>query len=65
MIMRVEVPHNADENLTLSCLQEESDEHGQGKWEGKQEGKSDKRIAESKARQKGKHYIVHEPSILN
>jgi hypothetical protein len=26
------------------CLQEEPDEHGQGKWEGKQEGKSDKRI---------------------
>jgi hypothetical protein len=25
-----------------SCLQEEPDEHGQGKWEGKQEGKSDK-----------------------
>jgi hypothetical protein len=24
------------------CLQEEPDEHGQGKWEGKQEGKSDK-----------------------
>jgi hypothetical protein len=22
------------------CLQEEPDEHGQGKWEGKQEGKS-------------------------
>jgi hypothetical protein len=30
-------------------LQEEQDEHGQGKWEGKQKGKSDKRIAESKA----------------
>jgi hypothetical protein len=30
------------------CLQEEPDEHGQGKWEGKQEGKSDKRITESK-----------------
>jgi hypothetical protein len=29
------------------CLQEEPDEHGQGKWEGKQEGKSDKRITES------------------
>jgi hypothetical protein len=25
-------------------LQEEQDEHGQGKWEGKQKGKSDKRI---------------------
>jgi hypothetical protein len=34
------------------CLQEEPDEHGQGKWEGKQEGKSDKRITESKTRQK-------------
>jgi hypothetical protein len=33
-------------------LQEEQDEHGQGKWEGKQEGKSDKRITESKAQQK-------------
>jgi hypothetical protein len=28
----------------MVCLQEEPDEHGQGKWEGKQEGKSDKRI---------------------
>jgi hypothetical protein len=28
-------------------LQEEQDEHGQGKWEGKQKGKSDKRITES------------------
>jgi hypothetical protein len=28
------------------------DEHGQGKWEGTQKGKSDKRIRESKARQK-------------
>jgi hypothetical protein len=26
----------------IFCLQEEPDEHGQGKWEGKQEGKSDK-----------------------
>jgi hypothetical protein len=33
-------------------LQEEQDEHGQGKWEEKQKGKSDKRITESKARQK-------------
>jgi hypothetical protein len=32
-----------------SWLQEEQDEHGQGKWEGKQKGKSDKRITESKA----------------
>jgi hypothetical protein len=31
---------------------QEQDEHGQGKWEGKQKGKSDKRIMESKARQK-------------
>ena len=37
---------------SLYCLQEEPDEHGQGKWEGKQEGKSDKRITESKAQQK-------------
>jgi hypothetical protein len=29
------------------CLQDEPDEHGQGKWEGKQEGKSDKRITEN------------------
>jgi hypothetical protein len=34
------------------CLQEEPDEHGQGKWGGKQESKSDKRITESKAQQK-------------
>jgi hypothetical protein len=34
-------------------LQEEQDEHGQGKWGGRgQKGKSDKRISESKARQK-------------
>jgi hypothetical protein len=33
-------------------LQEEQHEHGQGKWEGKPKGKSDKRITESKARQK-------------
>jgi hypothetical protein len=33
------------------CLQEEPDEHRQGKWEGKQDGKSDKRITESKAQQ--------------
>jgi hypothetical protein len=33
-------------------LQEEQDEHGQGKWEGKQQGKTDVRITESKARQK-------------
>jgi hypothetical protein len=33
-------------------LKEEQDEHGHGKWEGKQKGKSDKRITESKARQK-------------
>jgi hypothetical protein len=29
-----------------------STEYGQGKWEGEQKGKSDKRITESKARQK-------------
>jgi hypothetical protein len=34
------------------CVQEEPDEHGQGKWEGKQEGKSDERITESRAQQK-------------
>jgi hypothetical protein len=28
----------------IFCLQEEPDEHGQGKWEGKQKGKSDNRI---------------------
>jgi hypothetical protein len=28
------------------------DEHGHGKWEGKQKGRSDKRITESKTRQK-------------
>jgi hypothetical protein len=33
-------------------LQEKPDEQGQGMWEGKQKGKSDKRITESKARQK-------------
>jgi hypothetical protein len=38
--------------LPYECLQEEPDEHGQGRWEGKQEGKSDKRITESKAQQK-------------
>jgi hypothetical protein len=32
----------------VSCLQEEPDEHGQGKWEGKQEGKSDKRFTTNK-----------------
>jgi hypothetical protein len=37
--------------LEKNCLQEEPDEHGQGKWEGKQEGRSDKRITESKAQQ--------------
>jgi hypothetical protein len=36
----------------MAWLQEEQDEHGQGKWEKKQKGKSDKRITESKARQK-------------
>jgi hypothetical protein len=25
--------------ISVGCLQEEPDEHGQGKWEGKQEGK--------------------------
>jgi hypothetical protein len=30
--------------VCMFCLQEEPDEHGQGKWEGKQEGKSDKRM---------------------
>jgi len=39
-------------NHIINYLQEEPDEHGQGKWEGKQEGKSDKRITESKAQQK-------------
>jgi hypothetical protein len=39
--------------LVVAWLQEEQDEHEQGKWEGKhQKGKSDKRITESKARQK-------------
>jgi hypothetical protein len=33
-------------------LQKEHDEHRHGKWEGKQKGKSDKRITETKARQK-------------
>jgi hypothetical protein len=32
---------NKDSVLLRSCLQEEPDEHGQGKWEGKQEGKSE------------------------
>jgi hypothetical protein len=36
----------------LNWLQEEQDEHGQGKWEGKQKGKGDKRNTESRARQK-------------
>jgi hypothetical protein len=36
----------------MKWLQEEQDEHGQGKWEGIQKGKSDKRITESNARQK-------------
>jgi hypothetical protein len=50
-----------------NCLQEEQDEHGQGKWEGKQKGKSDKRITESKAQQQESTnpYIVHKPRILN
>jgi hypothetical protein len=41
-------------NLFLNkfLLQEEQYEHGHGQWEGKQKGKSDKRITESKARQK-------------
>jgi hypothetical protein len=38
--------------ITLSWLQENLDEHGQGKWEGKQKGKSGKRITESNTRQK-------------
>jgi hypothetical protein len=37
---------------SMNWLQEEQNEHGQGKWEGKQKGKSDKRITISKARQK-------------
>jgi hypothetical protein len=36
----------------LDWLHEEQDEHEHGKWEGKQKGKSDKKITESKARQK-------------
>jgi hypothetical protein len=39
-------------NIMCNGLQEEPDEHGQGKREGKQRGKSDKRITESKAQQK-------------
>jgi hypothetical protein len=39
-------------NNHITWLQDEQDEHGHGKWEGKQKGKSDKRITESKARQK-------------
>jgi hypothetical protein len=27
------------DKAVIFCLQEEPDEHGQGKWEGKQEGK--------------------------
>jgi hypothetical protein len=36
----------------MNGLQEEQREHGHGKWEGKQKGERDKRITESKARQK-------------
>ena len=43
--------HTITQDLNL-WLQEDPEEHGQGKWEGKQKGKSDKRITESKARQK-------------
>jgi hypothetical protein len=51
----------------MNRLQEEQDEHGHGKWEGKQKGKSDKRITESKARQKKALHcgIVHKPIRLN
>jgi hypothetical protein len=43
--------HTITQDL-IFWLQEDPEEHGQGKWEGKQKGKSDKRITESKARQK-------------
>jgi hypothetical protein len=36
----------------ITGLQEEQHEHGQGKREGKEKGKGDKKITESKARQK-------------
>jgi hypothetical protein len=47
--LRVEGTHTI---LFGTWLQEEQDEHGHGKWEGKQEGKNERRITESKARQK-------------
>jgi hypothetical protein len=47
------IPLFGHKNNKMNWLQEEHDEHGQGKWEGKQKGKNnDERITESKARQK-------------
>jgi predicted transposase YdaD len=38
--------------VVIDGLREERDEHGHGRREGEQKGKSDKRVTESKARQK-------------
>jgi hypothetical protein len=43
---------NAKSGILIIRLEDEQHEHGHGKWEGGQMGKSDKRITESKARQK-------------
>jgi hypothetical protein len=34
----------SEQHVSKKWLQEEQDEHGQGKWEGEQKGKSGKRI---------------------
>jgi hypothetical protein len=43
---------NENDNIIISGLQEAQHEHGHEKREGNRKGKSDKRITESKARQK-------------